>query len=149
MANKKATVGIQDLIDRTTGPQVKATVTVNQPYAQDQHETLFYRHPRGGRAKFLELPLYENATSWVNKFANRLLVRGARTDEEWGKVGRELAKSVSKNAPLEFGDLRNSAGLVVKAGSRVVITEPPKQPRLSDAELDAKDYMRNMGLGYR
>lgn len=146
---KKAFDGIQDLIDRTGGPAVKSTVTVNQPYAQDQHETLFYRHPKGGRAKYLEGPLFEGYPKWIQKFANRLLVRNVNAAKEWGGVGRALKGEVPKNAPVEFGDLRQSAGLVVKEGATVVVDEPPAQPRLTESELDAKDYMRHMGLGYR
>lgn len=146
---KKASVGLQDLIDRTGGPKLKATVTVNQPYAQDQHETLYYRHPRGGRAKFLESPLFENIEDWLGKFSQRVLVRGIQMPNEWGKVARNLKNAVPKNAPFEFGDLRKSASLEVKEGASVVISEPAEQPRLTDDEILAKDYMRNAGLGYR
>lgn len=149
MARKRAVDGIAELIERTGGPKVKATVTVNQPYAQDQHETLYYRHPRGGRAKYLESPLMESHPKWLQTFANKFLNSKKDTESVWADVGRSLADAVPKNAPLEFGDLRNSAGLVVKAGGSVVVDEPPKQPRLSEAELDAKDFMRSMGVGYR
>ena len=146
---KKAIDGIQDLIDRTGGSKIKATVTVDQPYAQDQHETLYYKHVRGGQAKFLEAPLFESHPQWLQKFANRLLMRNADTAREWAKVGRELKDEVPKKAPVEFGDLRRSAGLTVKEGNSVVVDEPAEQPRLTEQELDAKDYMRHMGLGYR
>lgn len=146
---RRAVDGIRDLIDRTGGAKVEATVTVNQPYAQDQHETLYYKHPRGGRAKYLESPLYESHRDWIQSFANRLLGRNRNAAQEWGGVGRDLKNTVPKNAPVEFGDLRQSAALVVKEGAQVVIDEPPIQPRLTDAELDAKDYMRDMGVSYR
>lgn len=145
---KRAVDGIKDLIDRAGGAsKVKATVTVNQPYAQDQHETLYYKHPRGGQAKYLETPLMSLHPNWLQEFANRLL-RG-HVENEWARVGRSLKAQVPKFAPVEFGDLRQSAGLVVKAGGSIVVEEPPAQPRLTEAELDAKDYMRSMGLGYR
>jgi hypothetical protein len=148
---KKASNGIQELIERTagTGAKVRATVTVDQPYAQDQHETMFYKHASGGRAKFLEAPLFENLNTWMQGFANNLLKPGRFADMEWGGVGRKLADQVKTEAPIDFGDLRNSAALLVKAGSKTVINEPAKQERLSEAELEAKDYMRSMGVGYR
>ena len=146
---ERAIDGIQDLIDRTGGPTIKATVEVNQPYAQDQHETLYYRHPRGGKAKYLETPLFEKHPEWLQEFANRLLRRGADTEKEWAKVGRALKNEVPETAPMEFGDLRRSAGLVVKSGGSLVVEEPPLQGRLSEQELDAKDYMRHAGQGYR
>lgn len=146
---KKAIDGIQDLINRTTGPRIKSTVTVNQPYAQDQHETLYYKHPRGGKAKFLEEPLFANHPKWIQEFANGLLRPKADAEDGWAKVGRRLKSEVPKNAPVEFGDLRQSAGLEVRSGSSVVVNEPPAQPRLTESELDAKDYMRAMGVSYR
>ena len=145
---KRAVDGIKDLIDRAGGAsKVKATVVVNQPYAQDQHETLYYKHPRGGQAKYLETPLMSMHSNWLQSFANRLL-RG-HVEDEWAKVGRSLKNEVPKTAPVEFGDLRQSAALTVKAGGSIIVEEPAAQPRLTEAELDAKDYMRHMGLGYR
>lgn len=146
---KKAIDGIRELIDRTGGGKVRATVVVNQPYAQDQHETLYYRHPRGGRAKYLEGPLFESHPKWLQSFANDLLKRGHDAESDWASVGRKLKNAVPKNAPVEFGDLRQSAALTVKVGGRVVVHEAPIQDRLSESELDAKDYMRHMGVGYR
>lgn len=147
---KRAEDGIQQLIQRTTGGKVTATVTVDQPYAQDQHETLYYRHPRGGRAKFLEAPLFESHVGWIQNFADRVLNARLDASRLWGdECGVPLRNAVGKNAPVEFGDLKLSAGLVVREGSSVVRDEPPAQQRLTDAELDAKDYMRGNGLGYR
>lgn len=146
---KRAVDGIDQLIDRTGGGKVRATVEVDQPYAQDQHETLYYRHPRGGRAKFLEGPLFENHRQWIQGFANRLLSARLDAARLWGdECGAPLKSAVAKNAPTEFGDLRRSAGLTVREGSTTVRVEPPTQSRLTEAELDAKDYMRSMGLGY-
>ena len=139
---KQASQGIQDLIDRTTGPKIKATVVVDQVYAADQHESLHYKHPRGGRAKYLELPMYEGISGWLRGFADRLLVRGTDTSQEWAKVGRKLKNEVPKNAPVEFGDLRGSASLVVREGASVVVNEPAKQPRLTEAEIDYKAELR-------
>lgn len=145
---KKAVEGIQDLIDRTGGPKVKATVTVDQIYAQNQHETLYFRHPRGGMAKYLETPLFAEHPKWIEEFANRVL-RSSSAAREWGGVGRKLVKAVTKTAPVEFGDLRRSGALEVREGASVVVNEPAPQKRLSEAERDAKDYMRHAGQGYR
>lgn len=145
---RSASQGIRDLIRRTGGRDVQATVLVDQPYAQDQHETLYYRHPRGGRAKYLEAPLMESHRGWIQDFASDLLY-GADAARGWGGVGRELRDAVGKNAPVEFGDLKQSAGLLVRDGTTVVVNEPAPQQRLTESELDAKDYMRNAGQRYR
>lgn len=147
---KRAVEGIRQLIERTGGGNIRATVEVDQPYAQDQHETLYYRHPRGGRAKYLEGPLFENYPQWIQGFADRLLSARKDASDLWAEeCGTPLKKSVAKNAPKEFGDLAMSAALVVREGTSVVRSEPAAQPRLTEAELDAKDYMRAAGQGYR
>lgn len=146
---RRAVDGITELIERTGGPKIKATITVDQPYAQDQHETLHYKHPRGGRAKYLEGPLMEGNAERLQHFADNLLDEDTTAEREWAKVGRDVQDAVSQNAPVEFNDLRQSAGLVVRTGSKIVADEPALQGRLFDEELDAKDNMRHMGVGYR
>lgn len=140
---------IQELIDRTSGPTLKATVVVDQVYAEIQHEALEFKHPRGGKAKYLEEPMFSGHAEWFQGFANRILDEGVLAEEEWSDVGRSLKGVVATNAPVEFGDLRQSAGLTVRSGGSVVTNEPAAQSRLTDQELDAKDFMRHMGLGYR
>lgn len=149
MARKKASEGIRDLIERTSGPTISSTVTVDQVYAQDQHETLWYKHPRGGQAKYLEEPMFAGFSKWFQSFANKLL-RADSADEAWHDgPGTALQNVVPKFAPVEFGDLRQSAGLQTKVGSSIRHERPPIQPRLTEWELDAKDHMRHLGLGYR
>lgn len=140
---------IQELIDRTAGPKIKATVTVDQVYAEIQHEALEFNHPRGGQAKYLEEPMFAGHGAWFQEFADGLLREGSRADEGWADVGRNLKDVVATHAPVEFGDLRQSAALQVRAGSAVVADEPARQPRLTDQELHAKDFMRHLGLSYR
>jgi len=43
------------------GDRIVATVSFNTPYAAVQHEETGYRHPRGGKAKYLEDPLKAQA----------------------------------------------------------------------------------------
>lgn len=46
------------------GDQVWVKVGYNLPYAIVQHERLDFRHPKGGKAKFLEDPYKENAAKY-------------------------------------------------------------------------------------
>ena len=150
MAARKASEGIKILRERTAGPKVKTTVTVDQVYAKYQHESLDFRHPRGGRAKYLEGPLFEGFAGSMERFAQGLLrVEEETAGRRWAATGRDLVEAVGHEAPLEFGDLRRSAGLVTTEGTRVVVEEPPAQRRLTDQELHAKGIMRSMGLSYR
>lgn len=51
---------------RVSGPHVQPDGTIRMeldylaPYALEQHETLWYKHPRGGQAKFLEQAVYDH-----------------------------------------------------------------------------------------
>ena len=45
---------------KQTGQKVRGEVTFDKPYALKQHEEMSYNHPRGGQAKYLELPLRQN-----------------------------------------------------------------------------------------
>lgn len=147
---RKASVGIQSLIERTSGAKVEAKVIVDQVYAEMQHEALEFRHPRGGQAKYLEGPMFENYSKWMQQYASRFLRRGSDAVRDWfNGPGSALHGVVAKHAPIEFGDLKRSAGLVVKVGSAVKFTKPAEQPRLNDWELEGKDHMRLSGLGYR
>lgn len=141
MAGKKASVGIQQLIDRTAGPNVEAKVVVDQIYAKFQHESLDLRHPRGGRAKFLEFPLFENRDAWIEEFAVGLLNARTSAANRWGGLGRKLVRRVAVEAPIEFGDLRQSGALTVKEGGSVIIDEPAIQRRLTEEEIDAKKML--------
>lgn len=150
MAIRKASQGIKLLRERTGGARVKARVVVDQVYAEYQHEALEFRHPRGGRAKYLEGPLFEGFARSIEEFALGLLrVEEETAGRRWADTGRALVHDVGTEAPLEFGDLRRSAGLTVTEGRRVVVEEPPLQRRLTDQELHAKDIMRDLGLSYR
>lgn len=147
---RRAVEGFKQLIERTGGGVVESHVTVDQVYAEMQHEALEFRHPRGGQAKYLETPLFSGSAGWIQKFASRFL--NARTDVPtlWhNEVGESLQKSVGKFAPVEFNDLRRSAGLVTKVGRVPRLVNPPAQARLTEWELEGKDHMRASGLGYR
>lgn len=143
MARRKASQGIQVLRDRTAGPKVVCTATVDQVYAQYQHETLYFRHPRGGGPKYLEVPMFEHHAAWIEDFARAMLNVRERTANRWGRImGKNFREVVRKNAPEEFDDLRRSTGIKVKEGVRTIIDEPPEQRRLTDAELEQKDELR-------
>lgn len=150
MATRKASEGIKVLRQRTGGAKVKAQVVVDQIYAHYQHEGLEFNHPRGGRAKYLEGPLFEGFADSIGEFANGLLrVEEETAGRRWAGTGRGLVRAVGTEAPLEFGDLRRSASLTVTEGRKVIVDEPAQQRRLTDEELHAKSHMKSLGLTYR
>lgn len=52
------------------GPIVKFAIGYDTHYALLQHENLDFNHPRGGRAKYLEIPLGEALTKMPERVAN-------------------------------------------------------------------------------
>lgn len=80
---------------------ITAGCLVDQPYAQDQHET-FYQHPRGGRMNYLGGPLMENATDLVQHVANNVITEyGSDLHDAMKDVAREMAyEYVLNEAPL-------------------------------------------------
>jgi hypothetical protein len=54
----------------TRGDEVSVTVGYDLPYAIVQHEHLEYRHPKGGKAKFLEDPYKENEAKYKRSIQN-------------------------------------------------------------------------------
>lgn len=138
------------LNDHVGHGKLKAKIKVDQVYAADQHESLHYKHPRGGRAKYLEGPLFENHRDYFNDLADAVLdPTGPSMTARMLRVGREVRNDTSENTPVEFGDLARSGDVSVYEGSSLVMYDPPSQERLTDAEHLAKDYMRAAGLGYR
>ena len=141
---------LRRLNDHIGHGKLKATVKIDQVYAADQHESLHYRHPRGGRAKYLEGPLFENHRDYYGDLADAVLdINGPDLTDHMLLVGRQLIIDSAENTPVEFGDLAQSGELSIYEGSALVMYDPPAQERLSEGEHLAKDYMRSMGVGYR
>lgn len=57
---------------KETGTGISITVGYSLPYAIRQHEELDYRHPKGGKAKYLEDPYNENINSYRNDLAQSI-----------------------------------------------------------------------------
>lgn len=119
--------GLERLAKSVGTGEIVASVTVDQPYAQRQHEELEWAHPRGGRAKYLESPLLENAAHLVQTAADHLL-----TDLDIGmaEVAEKMVGFVEDNAPRLDHLLRYSGQPEVMDHSVVKYTRPPKVARI-------------------
>lgn len=126
---------------RMTGAPLKlrAQVTVDQVYAHNQHEHLEYHHPRGGRALYLQAPLYEHYRDWLTDYAATVLHDGGQPAMK--RAAEHLSDLVEADAPREYGDLMFSGHPEVQLGERIIYDRPPKQARLTEAELKAKSRM--------
>lgn len=138
---------VEELIESVGGGgKLEGRVVVDQPYAQDQHETLAYHHQGGGKARYLGDPLFMSLGHYMQRLANNVLhgsLPGAMADNM-----EDLSKAVFEEAPFEFGDLKASGHPIVKSGGEIYYDRPPAVHRLTKAELDAKQELRNLGFGH-
>jgi hypothetical protein len=126
------------------GQRLQGTVTVDQRYALIQHEELSYRHPHGGQARYLAAPLMDHYRGYLGDYAKTVLGDGGQPAMK--RSVEHLSDRVEVLAPVEFADLRKSGHPAVTLGERTVYDRPPKQRRLTDAELKAKSRARWQAL---
>jgi len=106
-----------------------ARCEVDQPYAQDQHENLTYRH-RIGQARYLGGPLLANAASLVEKLSSRAItpqgsdLKGAMID-----IAEEMSGYVATYAPVLTGALRTSGHPEVTDNGMKIYDRPPISAR--------------------
>ncbi len=136
---------IQELIDKTPS-KVQGTVVVDQVYAQIQHEALEFKHPHGGRAKYLGGPLLENYQKYVQHLADATL-DGDLKDAMIRNMEHLSTEGVYENAPVEFADLKASGHPIVEVDGMAVYDRAPMVHRLTEEELRAKNHLRALGLG--
>lgn len=123
---------------------LRGSVTVDQVYAHFQHEHLEFRHPRGGRARYLAVPLEAGFRSWLFEISDGYLDDGGRA--AMIRAMEHLSADVENEAPREFQDLRYSGHPVVQLGQRIIYDRPPLVHRLTAAELRIKSRLRYAGL---
>ena len=119
---------------------LEGSVTVDQVYAHYQHERLDLHHPRGGEAKYLERPLFEQFTYYLTEIAAGILDDGG--ERAMARSMEHLSDAAELRTPWEWGDLMHSGHPQVTRGLRDVYDRPPKRHRLTEAELRAKNRLR-------
>lgn len=114
---------------------ITAGCTVNQAYAQNQHQNLSFRHTVG-RAQYLGAPLMENAITLLEGIARSVITKdGSDLEGEMRDVSEKMAGYVLKNAPRDpdIGDvLANSGSPWVKSHGIETYRRPPVAPRRRD-----------------
>lgn len=131
-------------LDRAVGRgRLVGKVAYDQVYAQNQHESLHFRHPHGGRAKYLEGPLLETAPELMRTIARRAITpNGSEIREGMADAMENLARDSSRAAPIWFADLRNSAHPTVVDDGLVTYDRAPRTRRLSEQEIRLKNRWR-------
>lgn len=144
---------IKELKERVPKHSVTAALEVDQVYAHYQHEAISYDHNpttpsgtltyhNGGGAKYLERPWLEAAEHDMKRLADGLLEEHGLLDAAI-EIAEDGSRMVLVNAPVEFGDLRESGHPTVEVDGVKVYDRPPVVGRLSEAELKAKGELRH------
>lgn len=113
------------------------SVEVSQIYAHAQHEHLNWKHPRGGRALYLQQPLFEHASAYIEAYARTVLEDGGEPAMAWAMEDLAGDGGVALRAPVLYYNLRRSGHPSVTSDGVTIYDRPPEQHRLSEAELKA------------
>lgn len=117
------------LSDAVGTGRIIAGVTVNQPYAQDQHENLSYYH-NDGSAHYLGGPLMENWIEYIGSISRSAITEtGSDLPEAMREIAEDMARESSINAPSLTGDLKNSDSPWVMDNGVETYRRPPRAPR--------------------
>jgi len=125
--------GYRRVLEQVGQGTITARVTIDQKYAQDQHEELTYSHPSGGSAKYVTGPLLRNYRRYYRAIARHILEGGALA--AFRSVAEDLSGSIERAAPVDHGYLRNSGHPQVIDNGSVVYDRSPRVHRLSEAEI--------------
>lgn len=114
---------------------ITAGCVVDQPYAQNQHETESFNHTVG-RSHYLGGPLMENAMTLVGRIARAAVTEtGSRLKQEMQDIADDMNDYVVQNAPRDpdAGDVLAKSGspYVDDNGARIYY-RPPQAGRSYD-----------------
>jgi hypothetical protein len=140
---------MSELAARVGSGDLEGSVEYDQPYAQNQHESLGFRHPQGGQAKFLESAQQERFTQYLERVGDGVLTDGG--DDAMVKAMEDLADASSDRAPIgdpadraagHPGLLKASAHPKVSS-SGAVVYDRPGAPRQTDTDTTPGDRRGN------
>lgn len=143
MAGTFVTRGVPYLLDAVGRAHLIGKVTVDQVYAKYQHERLDLRHPRGGRAKYLESALHDYYSVYLRQLAGHVF--DGELEENMARCMRALAGSGSRRAPIEVSNLRRSFSVEVESNSQIVYRLPASRRRMTEEELKLSRRGRRRG----
>src|SRR5450755_140352 len=121
-------VGTGDLVGK---------VVCDQRYAEIQHNSADFRHPRGGQAFYLSQPLLDHYRDYLDAYARQLLEDGG--EQAMVASMEDLAEDggIATHAPVLYSNLRASGAPSVTSDGAEIYSRPPRQHRLSEEELKA------------
>jgi hypothetical protein len=123
---------IDSLLREIRPGKIVAGCKVNQPYAQNQHQTDHFRH-ENGRSHYLGGPLMEHAFELLEGLARDILTpHGSNIDRGMIEIAEEMDRYVLENAPKETGQLSLSGNPWVEDNGLRIYDRPPIAPREAD-----------------
>lgn len=118
------------LMDQVGHGDITAGCLVDQPYAQDQHETLDYAHTHGGGPFYLGGPLFSHSVELIAELAPKVITKeGSNVQEGMIHIADTMAGYVRDNAPVLSSRLRHSAEPWVKDNGHEIYRRPSSAPR--------------------
>lgn len=124
------------------------SVVVDQVYAMYQHERLDLHHPRGGHARYLAGPLTDHHKEYLQDYADQVLDKELENGRKSLRESMEhLSDRVEVEAPVEFTSLRRSGHPSVTDDGVIHYDRPPKQARLTEAEI--RELRRAHSTGWK
>jgi hypothetical protein len=116
---------IDELQEKVGRGDLTLRVNVHQAYAAAEHVRMYYRHPRGGMANYLEMPFESEHGDMLRILADGVLedLNAAAIDavgkfEEW----------VREFAPVMSETLRDSCNLYVEDNGGQIYEKPQEAP---------------------
>lgn len=144
---------IDQLKEKVGEGHLVGTVEYDQVYAAAQETgtwvtgpnagKVIHNHPGGGGTHYLGGALLEGSSGYMEAIAETVLDSGPAKGME--AATEKLGESASANAPIEFGDLRESAHPTVVDDGATVYDRAPLVPRLDEAALESKAKGRARG----
>jgi hypothetical protein len=135
-----------DELIHATEHELTGSLTVDQIYAKYQETGIDFNHPEGGIALALQTALLGKHPEIVQKLSAAILDGKEAMNRAMADGMELLNEEYYELAPREFNDLRASGSPKVMDGDEQVYHRPPNVHRLSDAELQAKQELRNLGI---
>lgn len=121
-------------IGNQVGPgSLTGQIRVDQVYAARQHNELTWKHPRGGRARYLSAPYGQAVHEYLLHLARSIL--GGQGVAAMRRNMTNLARKVGTNAPILYNNLRRSASVTVTSGGAPVYHQPARVKRLTRQQL--------------
>lgn len=125
---------VDELIEQVGTGHLVGKLEVDQIYAHYQHEDLTLKHPRGGSARYLSMPLFEHMDKYVSWLAESVLKPdGPKKGMEYAV--ESLSTQVETHAPVEYAHLRHSGHPSITDKGEVVYNRPSIVRRLTEEEL--------------